>query len=245
MGSLEHSCLQARLLEALQSMTNPLTQEPKACSTLSHPFHPFQRLPFSLNSSIALGKRESCCHGCCVSYPSSNTSLQRADSACFHVAEPIIEPLTRARAKHLRQLLDHLIRLIDFGVQRPKEDERFWFFSRECFMSTKNEKQCVSCQHSRTWKLIRSLLLRLSLCKGTSQSLRPPFWKGTGKPPLHTGILRGGAISSSFSVHLSDRVAASFPSFDEVGQMGINAGLREGGGCSGNVPRLNQRETGA
>jgi hypothetical protein len=36
------------------------------------------------------------------------------------VAKPLIEPLTCARAKHLSTLLDQLIRLIDFGVERPK-----------------------------------------------------------------------------------------------------------------------------
>jgi hypothetical protein len=53
-------------------------------------------------------------------FGSSNKALEFADSALFHVAEPIIEPLTRARAKHPSKLLDQLIRLIDFGVERSK-----------------------------------------------------------------------------------------------------------------------------
>jgi hypothetical protein len=79
------------------------------------------------------------------------------------------------------------------------------------------------------WKLIRSLLLLLSFWKGTCKPLLRLFWKGTGKPPLHRVILMGVAIGYEFSVQFRDRVATSFPSFDEVGKMWINAGMREGG----------------
>jgi len=104
----------------LQGVEHALAQQSKTSSAVAHSFDEFEFVHFSLDQSIVLRKRESYYHCCFISYHSSNKALEFADSALFHVAEPIIEPLTRARAKHPSKLLDQLIRLIDFGVERPK-----------------------------------------------------------------------------------------------------------------------------
>ena len=106
-----------------------MTEEGKFSPAIAHTFDQFQFIHFSFDNSIVLWKRESCRHGCFVTFHASYKALQLANLAGFHTAEPIIELFSCASAQHVSKLLDQLIRLIDFRMQRPKLSERLLFFS--------------------------------------------------------------------------------------------------------------------
>ena len=72
----------------------------------------------SVKGRTAKNGRQSYHHGCFVSLNTENKSLQFADLADSHPFEPVVELFSRACAQHVSKLLDQLIRLIDFGVQR-------------------------------------------------------------------------------------------------------------------------------
>jgi hypothetical protein len=166
-------------------MENPLTQEGKASSAVAQAFPHFQLIHFSLDSSGVLGQRQPSCHCFFVSYHSSNKSLELADLAGSHAAEPSVTLFSSTCAHHVGELLNQFICLIHLDGQRPKQGQRFVFFSLQFFGAAKEKDHRLPCKDRRTWKVLRSRLLLLSCWKGTSTALLAPCWKGTSKPPIH------------------------------------------------------------
>src|SRR6266699_6181986 len=101
-------------------MEHTLTEEGKFSPAIAHAFDQFQFIHFSFDDSIVLWKRESCRHGCFVTFHASEKALQLANLAGFQTAEPIIELFSCARTQHVSKLLDQLIRLIDWHRCRDR-----------------------------------------------------------------------------------------------------------------------------
>src|SRR5260370_1159612 len=98
----------------------------------------FNLFTVPISDSIVVWKRESCRHGCFVTFHASDKALQLANLAGFHTAEPIIELLSCASAQHVSKLLDQLIRLIDFSMQRPKLRARLLSWKRAIAQPARN-----------------------------------------------------------------------------------------------------------
>jgi hypothetical protein len=164
---------------------NTLAEERTACSTVAHPLDELELVHFSLDDPIAGWQGEASFDGLFVSYHSSNKTLELADMAFFDAAKPTVELLACPYPEHLSELLDPLIRLIDFSMQRTQQRQRFLFVSPEFFRLAKEKEHRLSSQHCRTWKLIGCLMIVLSCGRRTSPALLAPFWKEASKPPIH------------------------------------------------------------
>jgi hypothetical protein len=115
----------------LQRVENALAKEGKTCPAIAHPFYELEFVHFSFDHPIAVNERESCFHCLLVSFYTSHKALQLADLAGPHLLKPGVELFPRARAEHLRELLDQLICLIHFRMQRSKQRQRFLVLGQE------------------------------------------------------------------------------------------------------------------
>src|SRR5215472_15485618 len=119
-----------RLAGLLQSVENTLAQERKARSPVAHALDEFQFVHFSLDDPIAGGLCQASLDRLFVSYHSSDKPLEFADMACLDTAKPTVELLASTRPYHLSELLDQLVRLIDFRMQSAQQGQRFLLVSR-------------------------------------------------------------------------------------------------------------------
>ena len=80
-------------------MEHTLTEEGKFSPAIAHAFEQFPCMHFSCDDSLVLWKRESCRHGCFVTFHAGEKALHLANLAGFHAAEPLIELFSCARAR--------------------------------------------------------------------------------------------------------------------------------------------------
>src|SRR6266699_1653271 len=113
----------------LQRMENALAQEEEARSPVTHPLDELQFVDFSFDHPIASRQGQASFHSLLVSFYPSHKALQLADLAGPHFLKPGVELFPGARAEHLSELLDQLICLIHFRVQRSKQSQGFLVLS--------------------------------------------------------------------------------------------------------------------
>lgn len=146
----------------LQGVENTLAEERKARSPIAHPLDEFQFVHFSLDDPIAGWQTQASLDRLFVSYHSGDKALELADMAFFDTAKPTVELLACTSPYYLSELLDQLIRLIDFRVQRTQQGQRFLLASLQFFRLAKEKEHRLSCQHRKASKLICCLMFLLS-----------------------------------------------------------------------------------
>src|SRR5213078_1465384 len=125
-------------------------------------------------------KCQSCSHCCFVALNPCDKALQLADRAGFHAFEQVVKLFSGTRSQHVSKLLDQLIRLIDFGMERPKQSKGFLVFSLQCFRTAQKQEHRLSCKHRRARKKRGCLGILPSFGKQANQlprfrPKRPPF----------------------------------------------------------------------
>ena len=201
-----------RLPFSLQGMENALAKEGKTCPAIPHPFQQLQFVDCSFDHPIASRQGETRFHSLLVSFHASDKALQLADLTSSHFFKPGVELLPSARAQHLSELLNQLICLIHLRMQRSKQSQRFLLLGLQFLRSSKQEKHCISCEHSGAWKL------------AGRRGLLPAFWKVTNQLPVDVAIGDGVACSDQFPMQLCDVVTTRFPPLCNHFEVGIEPG---------------------
>ncbi len=112
-------------------MDNALAKEGKTCPAIAHPLQQLQFVHFSFDHPIALRQGQAGFHSSLVSFYTSHKALQLADLAGPHFLKPGVEMFPSAGAQHLSELLDQLVCLIHFRMQRSKQSQRFLVLGQE------------------------------------------------------------------------------------------------------------------